>query len=169
MLNLWGTFILKPWFVVCKMKEQEHKIKNTAENFSNSISDQQVEKWHLCFLGHSQMSLNQLMTQLVCVCFSVILWPKFLKLSTDEKKNPIKPYCENPPHKNKNGLWKCFRVRVACITCSLAGFFMRGQTVTTNWWHRLCTTQVHTNMHTQKHTQLIRTYNTINLNTDNVN
>lgn len=32
----------------------------------------------------------------------------------------------------------------ADFTCSLGDFFMRGQTVTTSWWHRLWTTHVHT-------------------------
>lgn len=32
------------------------------------------------------------------------------------------------------------------LTCSLVAFFMRGHAVTTCWWHRLWTTQVHTEL-----------------------
>lgn len=46
----------------------------------------------------------------------------------------------------------CLSKLLTCLTCSFVVFFMRGHTVTTCWWHRLWTTQVHTDRKkTNKH------------------
>lgn len=45
----------------------------------------------------------------------------------------------------ENLLWPPVKVPLRMsLTCSFAVFFMRGHSVTTCWWHRLWTTQVHT-------------------------
>lgn len=96
--------------------------------------------------------------------FSVILWAKFqIKSPKMKNKTRSKHLVKIPSQKKMN--YRSILGLGLRVTCSLAGFFMRGHTVTTNWWHRLCTTQVHTNTH--KHTQLIVNYITINLNTHN--
>jgi len=94
-------------------------------NFSNSSPDLQVEKWH-CLSGELFIR-----TQPVVFFFFFNSLSKIIIL----KKSPLIKSKIRSNHLEKIHTQKDYISILGLglrVTCSLAGFFMRGQTVTTN-------------------------------------